>query len=98
MLTKSQIRHLKSLAQRLDPVLAVGKDGLSDAFLIEVRARLKALELIKIRLASFQDERKTIAAALAEKTESQLVTVVGHVFVLYKANESAVEPKVHLPA
>jgi RNA-binding protein len=79
-----QLRKLKSLAQHLEPVLRVGKAGLSDAFLRSVEEALASHELIKVRFEDFKEEKKQLAPALAEKTHSCLVTRVGHVVVLYR--------------
>jgi RNA-binding protein len=83
-LSNAQIRKLKSLAQRLEPVLHVGKNGLSDAFIKSVDEALAQHELIKIRFADFKEDKKTLAPVLAEKSSSFLVTRVGHVLVLYR--------------
>jgi RNA-binding protein len=83
-LSNPQIRKLKALAQRLQPILHVGKSGLTDAFLTSVDQALADHELIKIKFAAFKDERKSLAAEIAARTNSELVWVVGHVAVLYR--------------
>ena len=85
-LTTAQIAKLKSLAQRLDPTLKIGKAGLSEAFLKTVRETLAHRELIKVKFDEFKDPKKTLAPQLAEKTESRLVTLIGNVAVLYRQN------------
>lgn len=83
-LTNSTISKLKSLAQRLDAVLALGKAGATDAFIKSLDEALGQHELVKIKFAAFKDERKTLAPQLAEKTNSQLIWIVGHVAVFYR--------------
>ena len=83
-LSNPQIRKLKGLAQRLEPVLHVGKNGLSEAFLKSVEEALGQHELIKIRFADFKEEKKELAPQLADKSSSFLVTRVGNVVVLYR--------------
>jgi RNA-binding protein len=83
-LSKQQIRQFKSTAQRLEPTIHVGKAGLTPAFLSAVDLALTGHELIKVRFTHFKEERKTVAAEMAEKTHSHLVTIVGHVAVLYR--------------
>ena len=83
-LSNPQLRKLKMLAQRLDPVLHLGKAGLTDAFLASVEQALKDHELIKIKFAAFKEERKSLAAEMAAHTRSELVGIVGHVTVLYR--------------
>lgn len=83
-LTSQQRQKLKALAQRLEPVLRVGKAGLSAAFLKSVDEALASHELLKIKFAEFKEEKKELAPLLAEKTDSCLVTRVGNVAVLYR--------------
>ncbi len=78
------VRKLKGLAQKLEPVLALGKSGASDAFLKSLDEALAPDELVKLKFAAFKDERKTLAPQLAEKTNSHLVWIVGHVAVFYR--------------
>jgi len=83
-LTNAQRRRLKALAQRLEPVLRIGKAGLSDAFLASVDAALLQHQIIKIKFADFKDEKKQLAPVLADRTNSHLVMQVGNVIVLYR--------------
>ena len=83
-LTTKQVQKLKGIAQRLDATLKVGKSGLSDSFLSAVNVELDRHELVKIKFAEFKEERREMAKDLAEKTGSNLLTVVGHVAVFFK--------------
>jgi RNA-binding protein len=83
-LSSAQIRKLKSLAQHLEPVLRVGKAGLSEAFLQSLDQALVRHELVKVKFAEFKEQKKELAPQLAAKTASQLVTRVGNVVVLYR--------------
>lgn len=78
------VRRLKSLAQKLEPILSLGKSGASDAFLKSLDEALDQHELVKIRFAAFKDERKALAPQLAAKTNSHLVWVLGHIAVFYR--------------
>ena len=93
-LTNSTISKLKSLAQKLEPVLALGKAGATDAFIKCLDEVLGQHELVKIKFAAFKDERKTIAPQLAEKTGSQLIWIVGHVAVFYRQQPDPAKRKV----
>ena len=83
-LTNAKIRELKARAQLLKPTLRVGKDGLSPQFLAEVEQTLRHRELIKIKFEQFKEQKNELAATLAEKSGSHLITRVGHVAVLYR--------------
>ena len=84
MLTSAEIRQHKAAAQHLEPVVFLGKNGITPEFLQSVNQALASRELIKLRFAAFKDERHELAEQIAAKTSSNLVTVVGHVAVLYR--------------
>ncbi len=83
-LTNAKLRELKARAQLLKPTLKVGKDGLSPQFLAEVDQTLRHRDLIKVKFEQFKEDRKELAALMAERSGSQLITLVGHVAVLYR--------------
>lgn len=93
-LSNSVVSKLKGLAQKLEPVLALGKSGASEAFLKSLDEVLGQHELVKIKFAAFKDERKTLAPQLAEKTNSHLIMIVGHVAVFYREQPDAAKRKV----
>ena len=83
-LANSEIRRLKAAAQRLDPLLKIGKAGLSDSFVQSVNDALSHHELVKIKFVEFKDQKKDLAPQLADKTASHLVMRVGNVMVLHR--------------
>jgi RNA-binding protein len=85
-LTNAQVRKLKALAQQLEPVLRVGKSGVSEAFLQSLDQALTTHELVKVKFAEFKEEKKKLAPLIAERSGSVLVTRVGNVVVLYREN------------
>ncbi len=95
-LTTAQISRLRSLAQKLESNIKVGKQGLSEPFLATVRDALARRELIKVKFDDFKDQRKVLAPELAAKTESVLVTLIGNVAVLYRQNENPEKRQVAL--
>lgn len=89
-------RHLRGLAHHLDPLVQVGKDGLSDAVVAAVDAALEQHELIKLRvLESAPVDRDEAAAALAERCGADVAGTVGRMVLLYKRHPR--DPKIDLP-
>lgn len=88
MLTPKQKAQLKSLANGLEPSLSIGK-GAVDANVFQALSNaLKAHELVKVRiLVSVAEEKETFAKELAKGTESELVQIIGHVVIFYKARK-----------
>ena len=83
-LTPAEKRRLKGRAQLIEPVLKVGKNGLTPALIASVNDALEQHELIKIRFVEFKEEKKALAEEIAAETGSALVQVVGHVAVFYR--------------
>ena len=97
-LSTKQISHLRCLAQKRDAMLLMGKQGLTDGFIKMVDQALVDHELVKIRLSGLKDQRKTLAPQMADRTQSSLVTLLGHVVVLYRQQPDPAKRKVTLPA
>lgn len=91
-LNNSQIRKFKAAAQHLEPMLKVGKAGLSEGFIRSVDVVLAQHELVKIKFVEFKTEKKELALQLAEKTVSHLVMRVGNVIVLHRPKPVSAEP------
>ncbi len=88
-LTNAQIRRFKASAQLLEPMLKVGKAGLSEGFVATVSQALDQHELVKIKFAEFKEQKKELAPLLAEQTGSHLVMRVGNVMVLHRPKPGA---------
>lgn len=90
------LRVLRGLGHALEPVLHVGKEGLTDAVVEAAAAQLLRHELIKVRvLTEAPDDRKETAETLAERTGATLAQVLGRTFLLYKRHPK--KPKISLP-
>jgi RNA-binding protein len=85
-LTSSQVRKLKSIAQRLPASIKVGKQGVTVPFLKSLDDALVHHELVKVKFDDLKERKKELAPILADKTSSHLVTMIGNVVVLYRKN------------
>ena len=85
MISKKAIAHLRALGHALDPVVQIGKAGVSHALVLQTLTQLAAHELIKVRVATEAPlHRNEAAAALAVATDALLAQVIGRTFLLYK--------------
>lgn len=84
-LTSKQRAQLRGLANGMETILQIGKDGLGDNLIKQVNDALEARELIKGRVLenSLLSPREA-AAELAPLTRSEVVQVIGTKFVLYR--------------
>jgi RNA-binding protein len=83
----SEIIELRRKAMVLEPVIRIGKNGLTEGAIAEIKKLLKKYKLIKIKMLkgfAMDKNKKTVAREIAEKTDSELVQQVGFVVVLYK--------------
>ena len=88
-LASALLLDLKREAHAISPLVRIGKSGLNDAILEEIKKQLKTHHLVKIKaLNNFMDEtnmtKRDIGKYLASETNSHLISVVGYTFVLYK--------------
>ncbi len=84
-LTSKQRAQLRGLANSIDTILIVGKDGIGDNLVKQADDALEARELIKGRVLenSLMSAREA-AEQLAPLTRSEVVQVIGTKFVLYR--------------
>lgn len=94
-LNNKQIRHLRSLAHDLKPIVIIGDKGLTQAVTEEIKNALDHHELIKVKVrAEERDERQQMISQLTSRTGSTFIQQVGHIVTLFKRNKEA---KIALP-
>lgn len=94
MLTSKQRARLRSLAGALEPVVMVGKGGVTDNVVREVENAFNTRELLKGRvLESAMMTAREVSDELAARTHSDGVQAIGGVFVLYRENRDLAEEK-----
>lgn len=80
--------ELRKRAKSLEPVVRIGKSGLTESQLGEIERFLKNKELIKIKmLGSAAKDKDVLIKRVLENTCSELIEKVGNVFVIYKKKE-----------
>ncbi len=95
-LTGKQRAFLRSMANTLETVLTVGKDGVTPGTLKEAYDLLQAREIVKCAVS--QNAPLTAREAsdvLCEKTGASPVQVIGRRFTIYRKHDK--EPKIVLP-
>ncbi len=92
-----QRKYLRRLAHSLDPVARVGKAGVTDAVVANVRRSLNDHELIKIKFVEHKDEKKTLFGEICERADAAPVGLIGNVAILYRENEDEEKRQITLP-
>lgn len=83
-LKASQKKNLRGQAHHLKPLVTVADKGLSEAVIAEITRALNDHELIKVKLRSDRDQRKTWAGEIAGRCQAELVQTIGQVACFYK--------------
>ncbi|MBE6859970.1 MAG: YhbY family RNA-binding protein [Ruminococcus sp.] len=87
MLTSKQRATLRGIASSYETIFQVGKGGINDNLIQQVSDALKKRELIKLRVLDNSGySAREAADEIAERTESDVVQVIGSRFVLFKRN------------
>lgn len=93
-LTSKQRSQLRGLANGIDTILHIGKDGIGPNLIKQADDALEAREIIKGRvLENCLLSSREAAELLAQATRSQVVQVIGTKFVLYRETHSREKEK-----
>lgn len=95
MLTGKERAYLKGLAQNIDPLIQLGKDGINEGFLKQMDKLLEDHELVKIKvLQNAPVEVDEIVDEILEKTGAEFVQKIGKKLTIYR--ESKEKKKIQL--
>ena len=84
-LTSKQRAYLRGLANTLEPIVIIGKDGIGDNLIKQANDALEARELIKCRvLENSMLTAREACDELSSLTRSEQVQVIGTKFILYR--------------
>jgi len=92
----AQRRHLRGLAHHLEPIVHVGKVGVTEAVEEAVAMALEQHELIKVKvLEGAPLPRKEVASSMAAAVGAHVVGQLGRIVILYRRHPE--EPRIELP-
>jgi RNA-binding protein len=89
-------RYLRGLGHHLEPIIQIGKEGITEGVVTATRAALLAHELVKVRiLTEAPVDRKEAGSELARLSGASLAQTLGRTLLLYKRHPH--KPKIVLP-
>jgi RNA-binding protein len=95
-LTGKQHRHLRALGHHLEPIVQMGKQGLTTSVETAVEQALETHELVKVRLGTeCPDDRGAVAEKLAAALKADVAQQLGRTILLYRRHPT--KPKIVLP-
>ncbi|MBF0275219.1 MAG: YhbY family RNA-binding protein [Nitrospinae bacterium] len=93
-ITSAQRKTLKGLAHHIDPVVQLGKNGLTSELIETINKSLDDHELIKLKFIDFKDEKKELAAEIEKKTKSVNVSNIGNISIYYRQQKNPEKRKI----
>jgi RNA-binding protein len=96
-LTSRQRAHLRSLAHDQDPLVHIGKEGLTDPVEQSIEEAFNTRELVTIRVLDNapRDVRDIAEAAATDLDDVQVVRTIGSTALLYRPYPD--DPEITLP-
>ena len=96
-LTSKQRAQLRGIANTIDTIVQIGKDGINDNLVKQANDALEARELIKCKvLENSMLTAREACDQLAQLTRSEGVQVIGTKFVLYRQHYDKSKRKIEL--
>lgn len=96
MLNSKQRSHLRALGNSIDPIVLIGKEGISEGVINQTDEALEARELLKVSILrnSLLDPWEA-CTELCEATGADPVQVIGNKFIIYRKSKE--KPSIQLP-
>ena len=96
MITGKERAYLRGLANNMDPIFQLGKNGIEETFLKQIEEALEARELIKIKVLENSGlNTREASNEICEKIGCEGIQAIGSKMVLYK--KSSKKPKIEIP-
>ena len=96
MITGKQRAYLRGLANNMDPIFQLGKNGIEETFLKQIEEALEARELIKIKVLENSGlNTREASNEICEKIGCEGIQAIGSKMVLYK--KTTKKPKIEIP-
>jgi len=88
-----QREFLRKRAHEISALVRVGKDGYTDNLGQSILDAIESRELIKVKmLQTVEVSKRDLAETIAEKTNCEVVGIIGRTIILYKPNKD--NPKI----
>lgn len=87
-MTSKERAYFRSMANTLQPIFQIGKNGVSDNTIKQLDDALQARELIKITILETAGENaKSLAQEVASRLGAEVIQVIGSKFVIYRKSD-----------
>lgn len=85
-LTSKERNFLRKKAHSLEPIVRIGKSGISDSVIESIKQVIDKQELIKVKILNNSDEfiTRELEDSIAKATSSVCVSSIGHIMIFFK--------------
>lgn len=84
-LSTAEVKQYRAIAHKLNPVVTIASNGLSDSVMLELERALSDHELIKIKIAvGDRNARDQIIEQACEQASAQLIQRIGNTATLLR--------------
>lgn len=95
-MTSKQRAYLRGLANKIDAIFQIGKNGINENLVKQLDDALEAREIIKITvLETAPDTGREAAEEISQKINAEVVQVVGNKITLFRQRKE--KSKIELP-
>ncbi|MDF2673643.1 MAG: yhbY [Clostridiales bacterium] len=96
MLSSKQRSFLRALGNNIDPIILIGKEGISEGIIKQADEALEAREIVKASvLKNSLIDARSACEEICEATSADPVQVIGNKFVIYRKSKE--KPSIQLP-
>jgi RNA-binding protein len=94
-----QKKYLRGLAHKLNPVVHIGRKGVSETLMKSLEEALDSHELVKVKFVDLKekDKKKEIISKLESKTGCELIGTRGHTAIFFRRNTDPEKHKINIP-
>ena len=86
-LTSKQRSFLRKQAHDLEPLVRIGKDGVTENLIQSILEAINSREILKVKiLQNCEKEKEEILEKLSARDEFEVVGLIGRTIILYREN------------
>ena len=98
MISVKQRAYLRMLGHELQPIIQIGREGVSDTLVAAIGEALEKREMIKITiLETAMLDTRTTCDDIAKRLNAEPVQAIGNKFILYRKSSNEKNRKIELP-
>ena len=86
-LTSKQRAFLKKKAHELNPLVRIGKDGVTESLIQSILEAIDSRELLKVKiLQNCEKEKEEVLEEFSKCSEFEVVGIIGRTIILFREN------------